>query len=291
MAGWNKTNRANSRLDVGYNTTRAVFGITCHFDDEPAFDLIIDASESCRLQPRASLHSLNQSPRQNLATFTTAMMRRMLPRLPFFRAILPRVSRPILPLTSRISSPSETRTLTGTLRIAPFRSIHTSTPARLSSPPSPDASNEPAASLSQRFKLLIKKYGWYAAGVYFVVSVVDFAVAFAGINLLGAEYVSSLAASAKAWVFGLVYSRPPEPGREEMEDLSGNVAQVGQEGLYAMLVLAYTVHKTLFLPVRIGFTAALTPRFVNWLRARGWAGGEGTRRAMQEMKERLRDRN
>ena len=238
------------------------------------------------------LQSLIQSPRQNLATLTTVMMRRMLPRLPFFRTIVPRLSRPILPLTSRISSPSETRALTGTLRIAPFRSIHTTTPARLSSPSpnSPDA-NEPAASLSQRLKLLIKKYGWYAAGVYFVVSVVDFAVVFAGINLLGAEYVSSVAASAKAWVFGLVYSRPPEPGREEIEDVSGNVAKAGQEGLYAMLVLAYTIHKTVFLPVRIGLTAGLTPRFVNWLRARGWAGGDGTRRAMQEMKERLRDRN
>jgi hypothetical protein len=137
----------------------------------------------------------------------------------------------------------------------------------------------------------MKKYGWYAVGVYFVVSVADFAIAFAGINLLGADYVSSVAASAKAWVLGLVYSRPLEPGREEMEDVSGNVTRHGQEGLYAMLVLAYTVHKTLFLPVRIGFTAAYTPRIVNWLRARGWAGGEGTRRAMREMKERMRNRD
>jgi hypothetical protein len=137
----------------------------------------------------------------------------------------------------------------------------------------------------------VKTYGWYAFGVYFAVSVVDFAVAFAGINLLGADYVSSVAASAKAWVFNLVYSRPPEPGREEIDDVSRNVTQGGQEGLYAMLVLAYTVHKTLFFPIRIGFTAAFTPRFVNWLRARGWGGGGGTRRAMQEIKERLRDRD
>ncbi|KAF8482700.1 hypothetical protein DFH94DRAFT_626813 [Russula ochroleuca] len=219
------------------------------------------------------------------------MMRRLLPRFPFFRTIVPRVSRPILPLASRISTPAETRTLTGTLRIAPFRSIHTTPTPRLSSHSrSPDAIKEPA-SLSQRLKTLIKTYGWYAAGVYFAVSVIDFAVAFAGINLLGAEYVSSIAASAKAWVFSLVYTRPPEPGREEIEDVSRNVSEGGQEGLYAMLVLAYTVHKTLFLPIRIGATAAFTPRIVNWLRAKGWAGGAGTRRAMQEMKERLRDRD
>jgi N-terminal acetyltransferase 2 len=222
-------------------------------------------------------------------------------RFHFFRTIVPRVSRPILPLASS-GEVTTTRTLTGGApRISPFRSIHHATPARLSSSPSnsssPDAAKDSPSTLggggglSERLKILMKKYGWYAVGVYFAISVVDFAVAFAGINLLGADYVSSLAASAKAWVLGLVYSRPPEPGREEMEDVSGNVSRRGQEGLYAMLVLAYTVHKTLFLPVRIGFTAAFTPRIVNWLRARGWAGGDGTRRAMNEMKERLRNRD
>ena len=216
------------------------------------------------------------------------MMRRVLPRLPFLRTILPRVSRPILPLSSRISTP-ETRILTGTLRIAPFRSIH-ATPARLSSPPhSPDA-KEPA-SLSQRLVALMKTYGWYAVGVYTVISIVDFTIAFAGVNLLGADYVSSVAASAKAWVLSVVYSRPPEPGREEIEEVPQNMAVGGQEGLYAMLLLAWTVHKTLFVPVRIGLTAAFTPRIVNWLRAKGWAGGAGTRRAVQEMRERLRDRD
>ncbi|KAI0256203.1 hypothetical protein BJV78DRAFT_1118242 [Lactifluus subvellereus] len=214
-------------------------------------------------------------------------MRRVL-RLPFLRTIVPRVSRPILPLTSHISTP-ETRILTGTLRISPFRSIH-ATPARLSSPSQPPNAKD-SASLSQRLVTLVKAYGWYAVGVYTVISIVDFTIAFAGINLLGAEYVSSVAASAKAWVLSLVYSRPPEPGREEIEEVSQSMAAGGQEGLYAMLLLAWTVHKTLFVPVRIGLTVAYTPRIVNWLRARGWAGGEGTRRAMQEMRERLKDRD
>jgi len=137
----------------------------------------------------------------------------------------------------------------------------------------------------------MKAYGWYAVGVYVAISTVDFAVAFVGINLLGAEYVSSAVASAKAWLLSLVYSRPPEPGREEMEVTRGAGAGAGgQEGLYAMLVLAYIVHKT-FLPIRMGLTAVCTPRLVNWLRARGWVGGEGTRRAVQEMRDRLRDRD
>jgi len=127
--------------------------------------------------------------------------------------------------------------------------------------------------------------------MYIVISALDFGVAFAGINLLGAEYVSAFAASAKNFAFGLVYSRPPEPGREEVEAATAGPAAGGQEGLYAMLVLAYTVHKTLFLPVRVGLTAALTPRLVGFLRTRGWAGGEGTKRAAREMRDRLRDRD
>jgi hypothetical protein len=224
-------------------------------------------------------------------------MRRILPRFTLFRTIVPRVTRPILPLTSsRLSTTPETRTFTGgLLRISPFRAIHTTTPARLSHPDANEQQQQQQQqsplSLSGRLKMLMKAYGWYAVGVYVVIGFVDFAVAFAGVHLLGADYVSSVAASAKAWLLGLLHSRPPEPGREEIEDASRSAVPGGQEGLYAMLVLAWTVHKTLFLPVRIGATAAFTPRFVNWLRARGWAGGEGTRRAVQEMKTRLRDRD
>ena len=72
-----------------------------------------------------------------------------------------------------------------------------------------------------------------------MVSIVDFAIAFVGIDLLGVDYISPVAASVKAWVLGLVYSQLKEPGQEEMEDVSGNVTQQGQEGLYTMLVLMY----------------------------------------------------
>ena len=212
------------------------------------------------------------------------MLRRMLPRFPFFRILVPRGSRNLLPISTRVSTPT-TRILTRPLRISPSRSIH-STSARLSSPHSPGARESP--TLSQRLKELIKSYGWYAVGVYAAVSAADFAVAFIGVNLLGADYVASITASAKTWLYSLVYSRPPEPGRDEMEEVSKIAVTGGQESLYAMLLLAFTVHKTLFLPVRIGVTAAFTPRLVKWLRSRGWVGGGGTRRAMQEMRERMR---
>ncbi|KAI0066223.1 hypothetical protein BV25DRAFT_1797536 [Artomyces pyxidatus] len=213
-----------------------------------------------------------------------------LPRFPFLRTLVPRVSRPLLPVTSRFASP-DVRSLTRAPRISTARLFHSSSARFASPPPSPSPSHDPKQpeSLTQRLKTLIKAYGWYALGVYTVITVLDFSVAFAGINLLGAEYVSGLVASAKAYVYGLVYARPPEPGREGIEHPAQHSG--GQEGLYAMLVLAYAVHKTLFLPVRIGVTAAVTPRLVKWLRTKGWAGGEGTRRAAREMRDRLSNRD
>lgn len=77
---------------------------------------------------------------------------------------------------------------------------------------------------------------------------------------------------------------PVEPGKEAPTD-------TGSEGLYAMVVLAYTVHKTLFLPFRAGLTIALTPRLVRWLHTKGWAGGGGALKAVGHMKDKLRKGN
>lgn len=125
--------------------------------------------------------------------------------------------------------------------------------------------------------------------MYLLVGVVDFGVAFAGINVLGADYVGQVAAAAKQYVMSWLPSRPPQPGQEHMDSAAGAVHGAGSEGLWAMVALAYTVHKTLFLPVRVGVTAAVTPRLVGWLRSRGWAGSAGTKRAAQEMRERYKN--
>ncbi|KAJ3477314.1 hypothetical protein NLI96_g10543 [Meripilus lineatus] len=213
------------------------------------------------------------------------MVRNIILRIPVVRAIIPRVSRPLLPLTNQLSPTSLRRGRT------PTRLFHT-TPARLGSPSrrSPPPGPPPNASLSQRLKHLIKSYGWYALGVYTILAVADFAVAFAAVNLLGAEHVSRVATSIKDYFVEFFPSTPIEPGREHMDSIPPT-AVGGNEGLYAMLVLAYTIHKTLFFPLRIGLTAAFTPRIVGWLRYRGWAGGEGAKRAVQEIKDKIRDRS
>ncbi|KAG6813661.1 hypothetical protein H0H92_008898 [Tricholoma furcatifolium] len=201
-------------------------------------------------------------------------------RLPLFRLFAPRLAArapPILPV----------------VRLRPLsrpRLFHHS-PTRLSPPPSPSENSPPSlpsdASLSQRLKHLIKSYGWYALGVYLALSAVDFGVAFAGVNLLGAEYVSQVATSVKTSVMSVLHPHPPEPGLDEMESTG---TRAGQEGLYAMVVLAWTIHKTLFFPVRVGLTAAFTPRFVGWLTRKGWAGGAGAKRAAAEMRDKIRER-
>ena len=206
---------------------------------------------------------------------------------PLFKSLSrfsPRVYYPLLPTFRPQPTPQPS-----------YLRLFTRSAPRLSpTPHSPPPSSEspvlpPNPTLSQRLKQLIKSYGWYALGVYLLISALDFGVAFVGINLLGAEYVSRVAASAKSMVTNLI-SKPAEPGLDEVESTKNLQSGEGHEGLYAMLVLAYTVHKTLFLPVRIGLTAAFTPRLVAWLGRKGWAGGAGTKRAAQEMREIFRQR-
>ncbi|KAL6310510.1 hypothetical protein BKA93DRAFT_756386 [Sparassis latifolia] len=215
-------------------------------------------------------------------------------RLPVIRALIPRVSQPLLPLTTRLAASQVTRGI-GLPQVRLFQHFParlTSTPPRSPSSSAPDDPNSsglpPNATVSQRLKHLIKTYGWYALGVYIIFSVADFGVAFAVINIVGAEQVSRVAASVKDYFGGFLPSKHPEPGREETDSVMANANTVGHEGLYAMIVLAYTIHKTLFLPVRVGLTAALTPRLVGWLRQRGWAGGAGAKRAAREMREKIR---
>jgi hypothetical protein len=216
------------------------------------------------------------------------MALRYFPRLPILRAFVPRISPPLLPLTSRLRVSSTARPFYAHSRLFshfPAR-LTSSTPSP--SPPDQQLSSSPAdATWTQRLKRLIKSYGWYALGVYAVLTVLDFGIAFAGVHLLGANYVSHIAVSFKQTLARLIHSKPPDPGTQ-VESTHANNNSGGQEGLYAMILLAYTVHKTLFLPIRIGLTGVLTPRLVSWLRARGWAGGEGTKRAATEIRERMR---
>ncbi|KAG8906666.1 hypothetical protein FRB99_006367 [Tulasnella sp. 403] len=200
---------------------------------------------------------------------------------------------PLLPLTRPAESASLTLTRNAPpsrIRLGRFSPNQMSLSRRYSSPPPPSPTDsEQATTLSGRLRILIKSYGWYALGVYFALSVIDFGVAFALINFMGADRVSHWTAQAKAFITDLIHPSDSNlPVDEGIDKPSKGVGQGGHEGFYAMLVLAYTVHKTLFMPVRVGLTAAFTPGIVNWLASRGWAGRAGTVRAAQHVRERMR---
>ena len=119
--------------------------------------------------------------------------------------------------------------------------------------------------------------------MYLFLGVFDFGISFGLIHIVGAEHVREYVRRAKELVWG-----PPDV--IEAAETTAAAKKGGNEGLYATILLAYAVHKTLFLPFRVAGVAAVTPPLVRWLRTKGWAGAAGSRRAVNEMQDKLRER-
>ncbi|KAG9112297.1 hypothetical protein FRC07_007934 [Ceratobasidium sp. 392] len=211
-----------------------------------------------------------------------------LTRIPFLRSFATRL--PVLPLAGRQLTKPGTRTLSTSFS-RPTRPLIRLT-GRSFSGTSPRRNASPTAvenqTFSARLKYLIKTYGWHALGVYLVIGVFDFGLAFGLIQFIGAAHVARFTASAKAYISEYVPEMPWSRA-ESPEDVGRVRAGASDGSFYAMIVLAYTVHKTLFLPLRVGLTAAFTPRLVWWLRQRGWAGAGGAKRAADHYKQRVKD--
>lgn len=165
----------------------------------------------------------------------------------------------------------------------------TSIPQQQSSSDSSSSSSTPGGSEPEptsayaRFKVLAKKYGWYAFGMYWILSTIDFTLSFAVVHGVGAERIEPLLASSlrrfRLWRHG-----EDETAKLEQEDVvrraevkketegKGGKGYWNSRMFWAEVAIAYTIHKTLLLPFRAGLTAAWTPKVVKWLRARGWAG-------------------
>ncbi|CBQ73321.1 conserved hypothetical protein [Sporisorium reilianum SRZ2] len=126
----------------------------------------------------------------------------------------------------------------------------------------------PKASLRERLKFLTRRYGWWALGVYLAASAVDFSLIFLAIHMLGADHIRSLEASLRKSI-GL--EPPPPPPSDDDDSTSSSKGKGGSGTIWTEAVLAYTIHKTLLLPVRVALTAAVTPSFVKWLVKMGWA--------------------
>lgn len=159
------------------------------------------------------------------------------------------------------ASPRPLHTTTARLNTSQKASEHKSQSSETESETDSDAP-PPKASLRERLKFLTRRYGWWALGVYLAASTVDFSLTFLAIHLLGADHIRSLESSLRKSI-GLEQRNSDSEEAEETKSGGG--------GIWTEAVLAYTIHKTLLLPVRVAFTAAVTPSFVKWLVKMGWA--------------------
>ncbi|GHJ87257.1 hypothetical protein NliqN6_3659 [Naganishia liquefaciens] len=189
-------------------------------------------------------------------------------------------------------------------RIRPSRPFATTTFAPSSSSSSNNDSSSPppppppsSSGIGGKLKDLMTKYGRHALAVYLALSAVDLGLTFLCVHLVGADKIE--------WVKDYVVAqwRVARYGADEARDMrareveeqahrdaqdaaEGTVVEGGNKKknkgnalLWAEFALAYGIHKTLLLPVRVGATAAVTPRLVHWLTARGWVGKGGVKRA------------
>ncbi|ORZ16920.1 hypothetical protein BCR42DRAFT_413508 [Absidia repens] len=118
-----------------------------------------------------------------------------------------------------------------------------------------------------KLKKFMKAYGYVGVGVYLGFSVVDLGLTMALIHVKGAAKVEQL----EHWIvskvktsLGMPVSSPASPQQQQSDD------QHHQPSWTSIFVLAYGIHKTVLLPVRLSLTAAVTPAVARKLASLGW---------------------
>lgn len=158
------------------------------------------------------------------------------------------------------------------------------------SDPDPESGPEPKGAYA-KFKALTKKYGWYALGMYTLLSSIDFSLSFLLVHTLGVERIEPLWTSLLHTYRSVRYDsatadsmakddrqKKEEEKKVEQEEREKNGGRGREKGywgsraFWAEAVLAYGIHKTALLPFRAGLTVAWTPKVVGWLTRRGWIG-------------------
>ncbi|KAF2467064.1 uncharacterized protein BDR25DRAFT_267888 [Lindgomyces ingoldianus] len=155
-------------------------------------------------------------------------------------------------------------------------------------------SPEPAPSLSQRLRKLSREYGWSALGVYLVLGALDLPISFLLVRMLGAERIGHYEHVIVEAFRNLVRIPFPNFGKHS-EDETAAVRQDGGEvvagegdlvyqtdgkddrgeaSIWTQLALAYAIHKSVFIFVRVPLTAAITPKVVKTLRKWGYDIGK-----------------
>ncbi|CAG8506737.1 1187_t:CDS:1 [Funneliformis caledonium] len=147
---------------------------------------------------------------------------------------------------------------------------------------SEEISVEEGRSVTEKFKILTKKYGVSAIAVYLIISAVDLGLTFILIQIGGAERVKKIedwfAKTFGDWI--VLRKNSPEKEKDGQQDIvvttDDEFVIVNVENKLkntpswaSTLVIAYGIHK-LLVPLRLGLTAAITPALVRKLKRMGW---------------------
>lgn len=129
-----------------------------------------------------------------------------------------------------------------------------------------------AAPKVGKLKELAQKYGAASVLVYLGIGMVDLGIAFAGIQWVGQDQVKRLEDDVMKSVNKWLHRTPEQEQQTEQqhEDSNKQLESKEQPSLASVFLLAYGIHKTLFLPLRVTVTAAVTPAFVRKIHQLGW---------------------
>lgn len=103
----------------------------------------------------------------------------------------------------------------------------------------------------------MRENGWVAIGIYTALSVLDFGLSFVLVSAVGADVMKK----GERWVWAKLGFSTPEPV-EEPNEPNNQPAETASSNFWTRAALAYGVHKTALLPVRVGLTAWITPATV-----------------------------
>ena len=128
----------------------------------------------------------------------------------------------------------------------------------------PLSAEDPKLPITQRLKILFKKYRWPALAVYVGLSAVDFGLAFIAVRAFGTERIGryeKIILQKVEDTFGWKTKGTPPHHIVEGKEMAS---------IWTEIALAYTIHKTLFALIRIPVTVAITPPLVKWYHRRGY---------------------
>lgn len=167
------------------------------------------------------------------------------------------------------------RPLSKTLSSNGFRRVGLRQPTRnfhWSRPRFNSANNTGSSNSRPSLKELTKKYGWTAFGVYMTLSAIDLPLCFLFVHSLGKERVEELEHKVKGW-FGMKTDEKTDT-HEEVESEDKNNSEQADNSNWGLLLtefgIAYAIHKSVFIFVRVPATAAITPWAVKTLKRWGF---------------------